>query len=439
LRVAVCILGLAFATAGCNADWAQLGFDPGHSGGSSDTSLSTAALAHVNQRWTVPTGGLFGFTSDPVIAGGVTYWSLGYLTAWDRTGNETWFTPNQYIAGVPAIQGGNVYAADLSGSLDVYDAAGNTNCGGGTPKSCSPLWTATLPATSGLVTSAVVVAGGTVYGTNSDSKIWAVDAAGTRNCSGTPKTCTPLWTASTGTSGGDVAVADGRLYVVSSSGLQVFDAFGVQGCSGTPVVCTPLWSSTDFATTPLRPTVANGTVYVAGADGRISAFDATGTQNCGGVPKTCTHLWRTQALGLGAATVAGGTLYAGSNDGNLYAFDAASTQQCAGSPKVCAPLWHASADTSLGQAPPTVANGVVYAGTGGTLSPSPQTYKVYAFDANGSTDCSGVPNVCSPLWSRTSPGGEIGQVVVSDALVAAKTLIFAPNHPTNELVVYSAN
>src|SRR5207248_2626421 len=42
--------------------------------------------------------------------------------------------------------------------------------------------------------------GGVVYVGSFDRKLYAFDAAGTTGCSGTPKTCAPLWTGATGNS-----------------------------------------------------------------------------------------------------------------------------------------------------------------------------------------------------------------------------------------------
>jgi outer membrane protein assembly factor BamB len=45
---------------------------------------------------------------------------------------------------------------------------------------------------------------------------------------------------------------------------------------------------------------------------------------------------------------------------------------------------------------PAVANGVVYVGS--------DDHKLYAFDAAGSTGCSGTPKSCSPLATATTNG-----------------------------------
>jgi hypothetical protein len=441
--VIACVVAIALATAGCNVDWQQLGFDAAHSGSSSDTSVSASSLANFDARWSSETSGVFGGTSGPVVAGGVTYWSAGYVDAFDRTGKELWSAQNAFFAGTPAIDGGHVYATELlGGNLDVFDAAGNTNCTGPAPKTCTPLWTAPVSASQDARAAVFYNYNGLVYGTSATGGIWAVDGGGMLGCGGTPKTCHALMTGTTDSSNSsDVTLANGLVYIVSGSDLDVFDATGHQNCSGYPATCTPLWRGTGFAAssgTPIRPTVADGTVYVTGDDGTIAAFDAAGAQNCSGTPAVCSPLWKTQTLGLGAATVAHGLLYAGSTDGNVYVFDAGGQQQCAGTPTVCAPLWHAAAGARLSTAAPTVANGLLYVG-GGTLTNSAQISDVYAFDAAGATSCSGVPKSCSPLWSRPLKGGALDQVVVSDGLIVAKSLVFEPNYPNNVLTVFAAS
>src|SRR5690348_4450715 len=56
-------------------------------------------------------------------------------------------------------------------------------------------WTANL---DNPVKSSPAVVGGVVYVGSTDGKLYAFDAAGSTGCSGTPKICNPLWTASTG-------------------------------------------------------------------------------------------------------------------------------------------------------------------------------------------------------------------------------------------------
>src|SRR5205807_1916897 len=70
---------------------------------------------------------------------------------------------------------------------------------------------------------------------------------------------------------------------------------------------------------------------------------AAGSTGCSGSPpnKTCTPLW-TGTIGAvieSSPAVAGGMVYVGANNGKLYAFDAAGSTNCSGTPKTCTPLW----------------------------------------------------------------------------------------------------
>ena len=56
-------------------------------------------------------------------------------------------------------------------------------------------WTAV---TGGQQFSSPAVANGVAYVGSDDGKLYAFDAAGVTNCSGAPRTCSPLWTATTG-------------------------------------------------------------------------------------------------------------------------------------------------------------------------------------------------------------------------------------------------
>ena len=100
-----------------------------------------------------------------------------------------------------------------------------------------------------------------------------------------------------------------RVYEVRSGQLKVFDAAGVTNCAGSPKVCTPLWSATAFGS----PAVADGMVYVGPA-----VFDASG---CGA--STCAPLWTAAvggppgSVGHSSPALAAGVLYLGSSDGKL--------------------------------------------------------------------------------------------------------------------------
>jgi len=163
------------------------------------------------------------------------------------------------------VANGVVYVGSAPGKLYAFSAAGTTGCSGTPPaRTCAPLWTG---ATGGQIYySSPAVAGGVVYVAATDGKLYAFRAAGTTGCSGTPKTYAPLWTAAIA-GGGTVGqsspvVAGAVVYVSAGSTLYAFSAAGTTGCSGTPKTCAPLWTGTSPSnTTYASPAVANGMVY----------------------------------------------------------------------------------------------------------------------------------------------------------------------------------
>src|SRR6202012_1072005 len=95
----------------------------------------------------------------------------------------------------------------------------------------------------------------------------AFDVAGSTNCAGTPKVCSPLWTAAN--VGGLVSVTGTIAYAPMESPVQTgafaFDATGVNGCSGTPKVCTPLKQYDTKSQLPMEgdyAVVSGSTLYV---------------------------------------------------------------------------------------------------------------------------------------------------------------------------------
>jgi outer membrane protein assembly factor BamB len=106
--------------------------------------------------------------------------------------------------------------------------------------------------------------------------LYAFDATGKINCSGFPETCAPLWSASLGEAvavQASPAVGNGVVYIGSSNfNLYAFDAAGVLNCSGAPKTCSPLWSVTLGDVVYSSPAVANGFVYVGSFDGKLYAF-----------------------------------------------------------------------------------------------------------------------------------------------------------------------
>ncbi len=217
-----------------------------------------------------------------------------------------WTAAAGSIAGSPTVANGVVYVTTEAGSLQAYDEAGVTNCSG-VPKVCAPLWSWTSPPGEAVTTTPAVANGRIYLTTNNPKNLLVFDATGQVSCSGSPKTCVPLWSADLGpgpwiAQAPSPAVANGVVYITGSTGLNsvflfAFDANGQTNCSGSPKVCAPLWLGGNPASTtggltvyPITssPAVANGVVYL-GADG-IYAWDAAGVQNCSGTPKVCAPL-----------------------------------------------------------------------------------------------------------------------------------------------------
>jgi outer membrane protein assembly factor BamB len=356
--------------------------------------------------------------------------------------HEVWSAPTgDDVVSSPAVQNGVVYVGSNDNRLYAFSASGSTGCSG-TPKACAPLWRSAL--LGGDVVASPALGNGRVFVVSQGDRIQALDAAGTTNCSGTPKICGPLWVtainndpiasptvldsrvyieetageatvfaldASTGApvwqssavdevngspkQFGGVAVANGIAYATvpdvsgaEGDGLYAYSADGTTGCSGSPNVCAPLWTAPfdyTFVNAGMSPAVAGGVVYVVDEHGGLRAYDAAGVTGCSGTPKHCLPLW-TAAAGVGAAApaVANGLVYVASG-GTVQAFDAAGVQRCAGTPTVCTPLWTSPPLGTMTRSTPIVANGVLYIGT---------STAVYALDAG-----SGVS-----LWSSPTGG-----------------------------------
>jgi outer membrane protein assembly factor BamB len=280
----------------------------------------------------------------------------------------------------PAVANGVVYIG--LNELQVFDAGGKVGCSG-SPKTCTPLWTE--HSTIGGSPSPPTVANGVVYVADGYDTLFAFDAAGKTNCSGAPKICAPLWYASvTYPHLSSPAVVNGVVYVTAYGTLYAFDAAGKTNCSGAPKICAPLWTASGASSD--SPAVANGKVYVG-----ESVFDAAGKTNCSSSSKTCAPLWVNSIYGQSTTTpaVANGVVYMGTRDG-LFAFDAAGNTNCSGSLKTCAPLWTAATGGTM-HSSPALANRVVYIGS--------DDHKLYAFDAAGNTNCSGSPRTCAALWT----------------------------------------
>ena len=436
-----------------SAEWSQLGYGPDRTGYQPDET--TIGPGNVGSLTAARTYGATGGSSasPPLIVDGILYAERGnQLQAFDATGTTDcstapvkctplWTATTAYFDGM-AIANGEVFVTDGEG-VQAFDAAGSTDCSG-TPTVCSPLWATSTHTDTGPGftpgSGSPVVANGVLYVpgygdglalASGGAYVSAFDAAGTTDCTGSPKVCVPMWT-TTGlpTSAGNVgspSISDGVLYIANGT-LFAFDAAGSTDCSGTPTVCAPLWtgSLTSSGPTYAAPSVANGTVFVSSWDGGLYAFDAAGSTNCSTSADvtTCTPLWRATGLGSigGRPAVANGVVYVESPVG-ISAFDAAGSKNCSGavSAKTCAPLWGTGADDAGDpSSSPAVANGVVYvSSTGGGTQ---------GYDAAGTANCSTTKGVttCAPLWSAVT--GFIGGG--SPAVVNGVVYINVPGNGT---------
>lgn len=382
--------GLVFSA----CTWPMFGFGPNHARVNPVISpLNTSNVGTMILKGTGATRGSV-VSSPAVVPGGIVNGRLtgvvyvgsldGKLYAFDQfggttncTGTPKTCTPlwtgiaGSGVGSSPAMANGVVYVGSDDHQLYAFDSAGSTNRTAGPPKTCTALWTGT---TGGLVASSPVVSNGVVYVGSFDSKLYAFDAAGTTNCTaGPPKTCSPLWTATTnGSVFSSPAVASGIVYVGSADHhLYAFDAAARVNCTGGPPTrtCLPLWAAATDSEVRSSPAIANGMVYVRTAD-TMYAFDATGTVNCTGGPptKTCTPLWTgtTGPIELSSPAIENGIVFIGSIDGNLYAFDATGRMNCFGGPptKTCTALWAGTTTANVAvSSSPAPAGTVVYIGS----------------------------------------------------------------------------
>lgn len=353
--------------------------------------LGQSNVGNLKAVWSEPSNQLsYEPASPPADYNGVLYTSSGLagfnLDAYSPTsGALLWRGAGNACcgsAGTPAVAGGVAYVASLDGNLYAYAAtAKKANCSG-TPVSCKPLWTAAIGGASHVAQSSAVVTGGVVY-VSAEANLYAFKAGG---CGAA--TCTPLWISARSEvdPNSTPAVSGGMVFVGGGSGLHAYNA---SGCGGA-ATCNPVWTGNAPSTgvSDTSPAVVNGVVYLTVSNGfaTLFAFSANG---CGSA--SCNPLWTYQspvALSYTSPAVANGKVYVNASDGTLYVFPASGG----------APLWTAPAPGAGTGFPAaaTVANGVVYAGNRAQLA---------ATSADGSTGCSGTPKVCTPLWSQTGPFG----------------------------------
>ncbi len=392
--VAVALIALVALTTACQ-NWSQFLGNPGLTGEApGETTITAANVASLTPAFSIPVAADVAGQSAPTVSGGKLFATTGF-------------------------------------QMVVADAFGKTGCSG-SPVVCQPMWTADLPGGPYGFASQPLVAGNRVYVTSSRptgyGRLFVFDANGGTNCGGAPKTCLPLWTATVNSFAGPTVVG-GVLYVNDDDThqLQAFDADGATNCGGAPKVCVPLWSAAAWSDS--APSVANGRVYIATRFGspQILAYDAAGSTGCGGTPKACAPLFTVTLPDFthGSVAVSGSTAFVQTRLGALVAADA--NGACPGSPAVCTPLWTTAAPGTnwAGATTPAVSGGRVY-----VLVPNGAATTVLAYDAAGVNGCDITTKVCSPVWSsgaRTRSFGNLTSPQLAGGLVWVLGQAWNPN------------
>jgi PQQ-like domain len=201
---------------------------------------------------------------------------------------------------------------------------------------------------------------------------------------------------------GGAAVANGSMYVGGSNG--VLSAFSLSDCASGR--CTPLWQGVTENGINGTPAVVGRLVLVASTDHFLYAFPAAG---CG--QPTCKPRWRGKMrdAALGSVAVSRGIAYIGDFGGRLYAFPVKGCGKA-----VCPPAWTGRGGANLEfNTTPTVARGHVYVGAFfNTFDDS--SGRMVVFRAGG---CG--KRVCRPEWTADVLGqvGETMAPLVSGATV----------------------
>ena len=357
--------------------------------------ISPANVSALRLFWSRDTGA--SIDSAPVVAGDRVYVTntAGTLLAFPTTCatapgtcRPIW-TANEgpdstYQIGSPAIGEGMVFAGSVQGTLFGYPIS----CGPGT---CRPTWMA-RPG-GDLSSASPVVADDVVYVGSSTGTLYAY-AAG---CASYPHPCAPVWTAQLqggfgagGHSGAQPVVADGVVYVGSSSGvLYSFPTACSSPCRPLREVRLP-----GVLSNPL--VLVDGTLYVTSGN-ELYAFPT----RCFSRGKGCGPDWVASASASIVSTpvVGDGHVYVGSTDGVVSVFP----EVCGHGGQACRPAWTIS---NLGRLPnPSLVNGVLFVGETWAVN------EMVAFDAN----CGASGAACAPLWTFVVTDlGAFEQLTASD-------------------------
>jgi outer membrane protein assembly factor BamB len=400
----IVVVTLALVATGC--DWAQLGDGPTHTGFNADTGITTTNVATLHQVWSSPGQANTTTTgSQIVVADGKVFAReglSGLRTLDEATGAVDWLAG---YGGVAAVANHLMYAELFPGPGRIQATLDARNEDG------SIAWSDVMTIDSYLFPGDAVVANGQLFLTWSfpaaiaglqryDASTGATDTTtGTFGTTGTVNTPVVAggvvyatttdgilhalsatdfrqeeWEANV-PAGGVPSIDSGRVYITSGSSVMAFDAAGQTNCapSGGKTVCTPLWTSTTSDTLSQQaPAVGSGIVAVR-SDRHLFALDpSTGAARWSAVVGATAQA----PQGLGSPSIENGVVFVGSLDGALEAFDAAGSTSCSGAPTVCTPLKSVPLVGPTGASQPAIANGNVYIGAFDAAHQKPVAYKL---------------------------------------------------------------
>jgi hypothetical protein len=409
-----------------SACWEQRGFDAGNTGSSPlPTSVGADTVGSLTHVFTdaAPTGTTF----HAVVSGGKLFAVGDRVEAFDAAGCSgpvpTACTPIWQSADLGGfgndlvVGGGKVWVTREPGDSGETRGYDPTGAACPTSNTCAPVITITTPHAQPTDLRWI---GNTLHVTDwvgafgnapAHHYHYAYEADGTLRWQVDLGTATSFYAP-------HPAVADGdTVFLGLPLGPSLaFDNRGITGCTGTPRTCTPMWSYSDDTG---AQAARNGRLY-ASVNGAVAAFDAHGTQGCSGVPKVCAPLWSTPTGSGGATTVGSKYLYDRVPGGNIGAFAVDGTG-CSGAPVVCQPQW-TSVQGASGTASPvetSEAGGVLYTLSDICDDPSCTTTGncyVDGHDAAGTEGCAGTPKICRSLFSKVLPFKPDEVIVVGDVV-----------------------
>ena len=261
-------------------------------------------------KWTFKAAGPI--VTSPAVAGGVVYIASlsGHLYALDQaTGQEKWnFKSSRPIASSPTVDEGTVYFVSSAGSLAAIDAATG-----------QPKW---------------------VYAIEHERRF---EAQGLHGYPYPKQTIPDAWDVFTSSP----AVAHGKVYFGSGDG----NVYAIEAKSGVLA-----WKFATGDVVHASPAVAGNTVYIGSFDGRLYAIDAESGQQKWTFEAGQDPTYHNQVGFQSSTAVVDGMVYVGCRDAHVYALDAATGRK----------KWDYPTSKSWVNGTPAVRDGTVYVGTSDT-------------------------------------------------------------------------